>query len=55
MNNKEILNLADKIEGEVNRMCVTNDLHEMYSMSLFARKNIEKLQELNYRRLTENE
>lgn len=47
--NKEIMNLADTIKGEVNRMCVTNDLEELDSMMLHARNNIEKLGVMIYR------
>lgn len=47
--NKEIMNLADTIKGEVNRMCVTNDLEELDSMMQHARNNIEKLGVMIYR------
>ena len=46
---KEILNLADMIHGEINRMCVTKDLSELDSMALHARKNIERLQAMRYK------
>lgn len=47
--NKEIMNLADMIKGEVNRMCVTKELEELDSMAQHAQKNIEKLGVLIYR------
>lgn len=43
MQNKELLNLADMIQGEINRMCVTDDINELYNMAMYARKNINKL------------
>ena len=45
---KEILNLADMIHGEINRMCVTKDLSELDSMALYAKKNLEKLSKMIY-------
>lgn len=52
---KEIMNLTDTIEGEINRMCVTKEIAELDSMHLHATKNIEKLWKMNYERLTEKE
>lgn len=46
--NKEIMNLADTIKGEVGRMCVTNNLNELDTMSEYATINIEKLEMLIY-------
>ena len=40
--------LADTIKGEINRMCVTDDLSELDSMTLHATKNIEKLRKMKY-------
>lgn len=40
---KEIMNLADTIEGEINRMCVTEELSELYTMYGYARRNLNKL------------
>lgn len=45
---KEIMNLADIITGEVNRMCVTHELSELAVMSGHAKKNIEKLYTMIY-------
>ena len=47
--NKEIMNLADTIKGEVNRMCVTKDLEELDSMMQHVRINVEKLGVMIYR------
>ena len=51
---KKMMNLADMIEGEINRMCVTRDLSELDAMALHARKNIEKLQNMRYADFKEN-
>ena len=45
---KKMLNLADTIQGEINRMCVTKDLAELDTMALHAKKNIEKLHAMRY-------
>lgn len=46
---RKMFNLADTIQGEINRMCVTDDLSELDSMALHAKKNIEKLQAMRYK------
>ena len=48
---KEIMNLADMIKGEVNRMCVTDDLAELDNMAFYAMKNIERLQSIRYEQM----
>ena len=48
---KEICNLADMIKGEINRMCVTNDLAELDNMAFYAMKNIERLQSIRYEQM----
>ena len=45
---KEIMILADTIDGEINRMCVTDELSVLDTMALHAKKNIEKLQGMRY-------
>lgn len=45
---KEMLNLADTIKGEINRMCVTKDLSELDTMKKHAVINIEKLALMRY-------
>ena len=52
MQTKEELNLADTIKGEINRMCVTDDIAELDTMALHARRNIERLQSLRYASIT---
>lgn len=45
---KTIMILADTIEGEVNRMCVTNELNELDSMYYHATINLGKLLNMIY-------
>ena len=40
---KEIVNLGNTIQGEINRMCVTKSIEELDSMCLYAINNIMKL------------
>ncbi len=43
---KKIMNLADTIKGEINRLCVTKELSELDSMAIHVKRNIEKLQSM---------
>lgn len=45
---KRIMILADTIEGEINRMCVTPSLEELDTMYGHAKKNLEKLAKMIY-------
>jgi len=45
---KTIMILADTIQGEINRMCVTKDLSEFDTMYGHAKKNLEKLSKMIY-------
>lgn len=45
---KTIINLADTIQGEINRMCVTKELSELDAMCKYAKYNIEKLAKIIY-------
>lgn len=45
---KSMLILADTIEGEINRMCVTNDLNELDTMYRHAKINLDKLLSMIY-------
>ncbi len=47
--NKEIMNLANMIKGEVNRMCITTNLNELDSMAEHAIINIQELETMIYR------
>lgn len=48
---KEVCIISGTIKGEVNRMCETDDLAELDTMALHARKNIERLQKMRYDQL----
>lgn len=50
-----MMNLADTIQGEINRMCVTKELSELDSMAIYAKKNIEKLQLMRYKDFAKSE
>ena len=45
---KEIMILADMINGEINRMCVTKDLTEFVTMYGDAKGNLDKLSKKIY-------
>ena len=45
---KTIMILADTIEGEINRMCVTNELTELDTMYRHARNNLDRLLSMIY-------
>lgn len=45
----------DMLEGNINRMCVTDDMNELLSMKNFAIRRIERIFQVNYERLTESE
>jgi hypothetical protein len=48
---KAIMNLADMMKGEINRMCVTEDLEELWAMEKYLYKNTKRLWELNHDRI----
>jgi hypothetical protein len=45
---QKMMILADTIEGEINRMCVTDSLAELDTMADHAIRNIEKLQNMRF-------
>lgn len=45
---KTMMNLADTIKGEINRMCVTHELSEFDTMYGHAKRNIDKLSKMIY-------
>jgi hypothetical protein len=47
---KSMMILADTIEGEINRMCVTKELTEFDTMYSYAKKNLDKLSKMIYDR-----
>ena len=45
---KTMMIVADTLEGEINRMCVTKELSEFDTMYGHAKKNLEKLSNIIY-------
>ncbi len=45
---KTMMILADTIEGEINRMCVTEELTEFDTMYGHAKRNLDKLSKMIY-------
>lgn len=45
----------DMLKGNINRMCITDDLNELESMAEYAKKRIDKILQINYGRLTEED
>ena len=45
---KDMMILADTIEGEINRMCVTNELAEFDTMYWHAKSNLDNLRKMIY-------
>lgn len=45
---KSMMILADTIEGEINRMCVTDELSEFDIMYAHAKINLDKLSKMIY-------
>ncbi len=44
----EMMNIADFIKGEINRMCVTKELSEFDTMYGHAKKHLDKLSKMIY-------
>lgn len=45
---REIITLADTIQGEINRMCVTDELLEFDSKYAHAKRNLETMHKIIY-------
>lgn len=45
---QKMMILADTINGDINRMCVTDSLAELDTMADHAIRNIEKLQNMRF-------
>ena len=45
---KSMMILADTIQGEINRMCVTKELSELDTMYGHAKRNLDKLSKMIY-------
>ncbi len=43
MTHKELMNEADMLEGNINRMMVTDDKNELMNMFVFALRRLEKI------------
>lgn len=52
---KQIYHITDMLNGEINRMCVTDDIGELQSMYGFAKKNLEQLWGMMYQKLKTRE
>ena len=46
---KSMMILADTIQGEINRMCVTNELSELDTMHKHAKVNLDRLLDMIYK------
>ena len=46
---KSMMILADTIQGEINRMCVTNELSELDTMHKYAKVNLDRLLSMIYK------
>lgn len=53
MSLKEIFNECDMLEGNINRMCVTDDLEELLAMYAHAKCRLDLIFNGNYLRLKE--
>ena len=49
--NQELYNECDMLEGNINRMCVTDNFKELSDMRYFALLRIMKIYDFNFRRL----
>lgn len=56
MNSRQtIINLGYTIEGEINRICVTDNLEELNNMYSYAKRNLERLINIRYMELRNKE
>lgn len=51
MNEIEVHNESDMLQGEINRMFVTDEMEELVRMYVFAQKRLERIYEYHYARL----
>lgn len=51
MNYNEMHNLVEMLRGEINRMCITDDMKELDNLRLCADLDISKLFDMNVQRL----
>ena len=45
---KKMMNLAETLKGEINRMCVTKELSEFDTMYGHAKRNLDRLSKIIY-------
>lgn len=55
MNLKEVFNECDMLKGNINRMCVTDDLEELLNVYTYAKCRLDSVFNANYFRLKEEE
>ncbi len=53
MTRQEIINEADMLKGNINRMCVTDNIEELKRMYEVAKKRIDEIYLHNEKRLIE--
>lgn len=49
--NKELRNEIDMLQGNINRMCVTDDVQELFSMHCYAEDRLRRIFKINYKKL----
>lgn len=54
MDRRKLKNELDMLQGNINRMCVTDDEEELLSMQEWAKTRIDRIYSLNKQRLEEN-
>ena len=52
---KELNNEIDMLKGNINRMCVTDDISELSKMYQVAQKRIDKIHSMNLDRFIKEE
>ena len=52
---KELNNEIDMLKGNINRMCVTDDISELSKMYQIAQKRIDKIHSMNLDRFIKGE
>lgn len=51
---KRIEEIERILKGNINRMCVTDDPQELYSIQRYAKKSIDQIAETNIQRLRDS-
>jgi hypothetical protein len=50
-NYKQLINEIEMLKGNINRMCITNDLEEIERMYYFAKYRIDEIYRYNFERI----